>query len=210
MNIDSLIFIGDVKMNFGILDLEMTCDGRQEGKKFIDDGRMKHCKREIISVGFIVVDEKYNIKSNYKSFVKPFYNKILTDYCKNLTGINQKDVDSGKKCNNAFRDIRKICEKFSIEKIITFGNADKAGIIFSIKFCKKAKEKVENMYVISSKIIDIKPKIIEKLNYKNNEKGIGLLKIVEILKIKNKKTNHNALNDVLILRKICKKINLEI
>ena len=139
-------------MNFGILDLEMTCDGRQEKTKFIDDGRMKHYKREIISVGFIVVDEKYNIKSNYKSFVKPVYNKILTDYCKNLTGIKQNEVNSGKKCDNAFRDIKKICERYSVKKIITFGNADKVGIISSIKFCKKAKEKVINIYIILRKI----------------------------------------------------------
>ena len=194
-------------MNFGILDLEMTCDGRQEGTKFIDDGRMKHYKREIISVGFIVVDEKYNIKSNYKSFVKPAYNKILTDYCKNLTRIKQNEVDSGKKCDNAFRDIKKICERYSVKKIITFGNADKVGIISSIKFCKKAKEKVIYMYIILSKIIDIQPKIIKIMNQKN---VIGLMKIVELLKIKNNKSNHNALNDVLILRKICKKLNLVI
>ena len=197
-------------MNFGILDLEMTCDGLQKGEIFIDDGRIKHSKREIISVGFIVVDEKYSIKKIYKSFVKPAGNKILTDYCKNLTGINQKDVDCGKKCNNAFRDIKKICEKYFVEKIITFGNNDKLGIFSSIKFCKKAKEKVENMYVIASKIIDVRPKIIEIMNYKNHQKQPGLLKIIELLKIRCDMKTHDALNDVLILRKICKKINLEI
>ena len=38
--------------------MEMTCDGRREGDKFIDDGRMSRYQREIISVGFIVVDDK--------------------------------------------------------------------------------------------------------------------------------------------------------
>lgn len=36
----------------------MTCDGKQENGQFIDDGRMKCSQREIISVGFIVCDDK--------------------------------------------------------------------------------------------------------------------------------------------------------
>lgn len=49
-------------MHYGLLDIEMTCDGKQENGKFIDDGRMKRSQREIISVGFVVCDDKYNIK----------------------------------------------------------------------------------------------------------------------------------------------------
>lgn len=93
-------------MFYGFLDIEMTCDGKQENGKFIDDGRMKHSQREIISVGFVVCDDKYNIKNSYSSFIKPVHSTKITDYCEKLTGITQSDVDHGKKCNNAFRDIR--------------------------------------------------------------------------------------------------------
>ena len=196
-------------MNFGILDLEMTCDGRQEDTKFIDDGRMPHSEREIISVGFIIVDDNYELKKIYKTFVKPAHCARLTDYCKNLTGINQSDVDGGKKCNDAFQYIKKFCFKYRVEKIITFGNGDKTAIKSSAKFCKKAKEPVKNLYIISSKIVDVRPKIFEILNLNNKEKGLGLLKVAESLKI-NCNKNHNALNDVLLLREICKKINLKI
>lgn len=124
-------------MIYGILDIEMTCDGKQDNGKFIDDGRMKRAQREIISVGFVVCDDKYNIKNRYSSFVKPVNNPTITDYCENLTGITQNDVNHGKKCNNAFRDIREMCEKYSIDYIFTFGNADKDGIIVSAKWIKK-------------------------------------------------------------------------
>ena len=196
-------------MNFGILDIEMTCDGRQDGEKFIDDGRMKHFQREIISVGFIVFDDKYTKKRKYKSFVKPVHNKILTDYCKNLTKITQENVDNGKKCNEAFRDIVKICKYYSVRCILTFGGADKAGIFSSIRWCREAKEQIKNMYIIASKIIDIRPLIIKNINCNDSQKGLSLSKIANMLKIKNNLTKHNALNDALLLYKICKNIDLK-
>ena len=48
------IIWGMKKLHYGLLDIEMTCDGKQENGKFIDDGRMKRSQREIISVGFVV------------------------------------------------------------------------------------------------------------------------------------------------------------
>ena len=45
------IIWGMKKLHYGLLDIEMTCDGKQENGKFIDDGRMKRSQREIISVG---------------------------------------------------------------------------------------------------------------------------------------------------------------
>ena len=186
----------------------MTCDGRQENNKFIDDGRMKRSEREIISVGFIVVDNDYNIQRKYKSFVKPVHSTKLTEYCKNLTGINQSDVDCGKKCNDAFSDIMKICVKYRAEIILVFGNADKEGIYSSAKFCKKAREQVHSLYLVSSKIVNVQPVIIERLKLKKRKKNIGLFKIAELLKLKCDVAKHNAFNDVMILREVCKKLKL--
>ena len=139
-------------MNFGIMDLEMTCDGRQEGENFIDDGRMEHSQREIISVGFVVINEKYAVKKIYHSFVKPVLNAQLTEYCKNLTGIAQEKVDGGKKCNATFKDIFEICNEHAVKIILTFGNADKFGIFNSARFCKKAKQPVRHMFIIAAKM----------------------------------------------------------
>ena len=193
-------------MNIGVLDVEMTCDGKQQGERFIDDGRMKHSKREIISVGFVVFDEKYAVKTTYSAFVKPARNFILTEYCKNLTGITQVEVNGGKYCNDAFRDILKICRKYSVEIILTFGNADKFGILNSAKYCQKAKQPVENMYIVAQKILDVNPIILDAINQKN----VGLTKIANMLQVKNKSVNHNALNDSLLLLKIFKRLNLKI
>ena len=140
-------------MNYGILDMEMTCDGRREGDKFIDDGRMSRYQREIISVGFIVVDDKYNIKNRYSTNIRPIHKPILTDYCKELTGITQADVDHGKKSNNAFRDLKDLCDRYSIDYVFVFGDFDEVAIKATAKWNKKAKEKTENLFVIKVKLL---------------------------------------------------------
>ena len=196
-------------MNFGILDLEMTCDGRQEGKKFIDDGRMRHYLREIISVGFIVADENFSVKENYQSFVKPARNSVLSEYCKNLTGITQSEIDGGKMCNEVFGDILKICPNFSVEIILTFDHFDKAGVINSARFCEEAKEPSKNIYIVAQKILDVKPIILSALN-NDNKKRLSLSKISQMLQVKNDAVKHNALNDALLLCKICKHVKLKI
>lgn len=187
----------------------MTCDGKQENGKFIDDGRMKHAQREIISVGFVVCDDKYNIKSRYSSFVKPVHNTTITDYCENLTGITQNDVDHGKKCNNAFRDIREICKKYSVNYVFTFGKADKNGIMASAKWIRKNKEKVDNLFFISNKIVDVRPAILKGIDCKNYRRSPGLFKIAEKLEVKIKGKCHNALNDAVLLYKICRKLDVQ-
>lgn len=188
----------------------MTCDGRQEDGKFIDDGRMKHSQREIISVGFVVCDDKYNIKNKYSSFVKPVHNTTITDYCEKLTGITQSDVDRGKKCNNAFRDIREMCKRYSVDYIFTFGNADKTGIMFSVKWNRKEKEKVNNLFAVSEKIIDVRPEILKRIDCKNYRRCPCLPKIAEKLEVKIKGEHHNALNDAVLLYKICSKLNIQV
>ena len=197
-------------MIYGLLDTEMTCDGKQEDGKFIDDGRMKHMQREIIEVGFVVCDDKYNIKSKYSSFVKPVHNTIITDYCEKLTGITQHDVDCGKKCNNAFRDIREMCERYSVDYIFTFGNGDKDRIMSSIKWIRKQKEKVNNLYVISEKIIDVRSAILKGIDCKNYRTSPSLSKLAEKLEVKIKGEQHNALNDAFLLYKICRKLNIQV
>lgn len=195
-------------MNFGFLDLEMNCDGKIENEKFIDDRRMKRYQREIISVGFVVCDDKYKIKSRFSSFVKPVHNDIITDYCSALTGITQENVNGGKKCNNAFGRLNEMCKRYSIDYIFVFGDFDKIGIISSIKWNKRYKEKSHHLYAVLKKVIDIKPIILKEINHKSRKKTPGLLKIAENLKIECKVEHHNALSDANLLCEICKRLNI--
>lgn len=69
-------------MNYIILDLEATC-WRQKGQ----------FQSEIIEIGAVAVDDKQNILGEYCSFVKPHLNPVLSDFCTELTTIQQEDVN---------------------------------------------------------------------------------------------------------------------
>ncbi len=196
-------------MNYGFLDIEMTCDGHIDDGRFIDDGRMHFSKREVISVGFIVSDDKYIIKNRYYSIVKPMINPVLSDYCKQLTGLSQDQVDNGKKCKNAIRDIRTLCNRYSVDYIFTYGNADKDVLnITCQKNRKKFKENVGDIYAVRDKMVDVQPAIAEGLGVKGKPCQ-SLNSVRENLKIKNKGTHHDSLDDAMTLYKICREIDIQ-
>lgn len=67
-------------MNLCIIDLEATCD---ENNRAFD--------METIEIGAVI---KTPTETYYfQSFVKPYINPVLTDFCKNLTSITQEQVD---------------------------------------------------------------------------------------------------------------------
>ena len=68
-----------------ILDLEATCFGGQWEKGL----------QEIIELPAILVenDEKYTKISTFHRYVRPTERPILSDFCKQLTGISQNTID---------------------------------------------------------------------------------------------------------------------
>jgi len=71
-------------MRFIIFDLEATCwEGNQMGRK-----------QEVIEIGAIRTDSFGQRKSTFNKLVRPEQNPQLSNYCTNLTGIIQDDVDN--------------------------------------------------------------------------------------------------------------------
>ncbi|MFT5646954.1 MAG: 3'-5' exoribonuclease 1 [Aureispira sp.] len=70
-------------MNYIVLDLEATC-WKEKGKS----------TNEIIEIGALCIDSNKNILGEYCSFIKPILNSTLSDFCTELTTIEQKDVDA--------------------------------------------------------------------------------------------------------------------
>lgn len=73
-------------MNYIIVDLESTCWENQ--KQFQKENS------EIIEIGAVMLNDKFEEISRFQTFVKPLKYPELTDYCKNLTSIKQSDVDN--------------------------------------------------------------------------------------------------------------------
>lgn len=75
--------LADDRMQYVVLDFEATC------WKDNDD-------HEIIEWPMLLLDFKYkNIREEFFTFVKPKNNPVLSDFCKELTGITQEQVDGG-------------------------------------------------------------------------------------------------------------------
>jgi len=70
-------------MNYIVLDLEATCwKGKGESVN------------EIIEIGALCLDQNGNTLGEYCNFIKPTLNPILSDFCTELTTIEQEDVDT--------------------------------------------------------------------------------------------------------------------
>ncbi len=73
-------------MNYIIVDLEATCDNK-----------IKNQLHEIIEIGAVKINKKGKIIDTFNEFVKPKVNPALSEFCKNLTGIKQSQVDNADK-----------------------------------------------------------------------------------------------------------------
>ncbi|HQX43996.1 MAG: exonuclease domain-containing protein [Saprospiraceae bacterium] len=74
-------------MKFLIFDLEATCW----------ESHVSHLyQQEIIEIGACIMNQYGEIESTFSSLVKPNIHKFLSPYCKNLTQINQEEINKAK------------------------------------------------------------------------------------------------------------------
>ncbi|MDD0998001.1 exonuclease domain-containing protein [Pseudomonas sp. TNT2022 ID1044] len=76
------------------VDLEATCDevGESESPRPL---AVVPEQMETIEIGLVVIDlETLEVVDDFQRFVRPLINPVLTDFCKQLTSIQQADVDS--------------------------------------------------------------------------------------------------------------------
>lgn len=68
-----------------VVDFESTCDA---------SGRMATHEMELVEIGAVKVRlEDGEILSTFRSFVRPQNQPMLSDFCKQLTGIRQREID---------------------------------------------------------------------------------------------------------------------
>jgi len=101
-----------------LIDLEATCWDKNE--------KYKETYSEIIELSAIVTDDNFEILDIFSEFIKPVIGPNLSEFCINLTDINQHDVDNAKSFNEVIRcfDIWTLKFKASYSKFIAWGNYD--------------------------------------------------------------------------------------
>lgn len=69
-----------------VIDLEATC---------CNDGQFPREEMEIIEIGAVITDgQTLQPVAEFQTFVRPVQHPTLTTFCRELTGIDQKDVES--------------------------------------------------------------------------------------------------------------------
>ena len=100
-----------------IVDLEATC---------ADDKSIPRQKMEMIEIGAVMLNSKtLQIESEYQSFIKPILHPLLTDFCKSLTSISQKNVDVAPPFPDALKDFQSWFSPFGRYLFCSWGAYDK-------------------------------------------------------------------------------------
>lgn len=158
-----------------IVDLECTCDDKAENFQY-----------EIIEIGAAWVNEQGNILREFQSFVKPTINPELTDFCKQLTGIKQSEVDAAETFDNVSRRLDDFASMYPNLIWGSWGSSDFKQIQFE---CER--------YNINSQLLNMQHSNLKKEFAKHRKiKQVGVKTALSIVGLDNFRISHRALEDV--------------
>lgn len=110
-------------VRIALIDLECTCD--------VDVSLMVE-GHEIIEIGAVVCDltmDSLAIVDSLQLYVRPIYNPVLSEFCIQLTGIEQTTVDQAKPLFAALLELHLWIMKSQIEVWGSWGGFDKSQFI---------------------------------------------------------------------------------
>ncbi len=101
-----------------IVDLEATCS---------DDGAVPRNRMEVIEIGAVMLEPfERSIAGEFQIFVRPILYPILTPFCKNLTSITQRDVDTAEVFPQSLAKFRDWLKDFKNDCVFSsWGDYDK-------------------------------------------------------------------------------------
>lgn len=96
-------------MNYVIVDFEMNLIAREEKEA------KKICGYEIIEIGAVILDEQLVVMGEFKTLVKPQYNKVIYPRYESLTGISTNMVVGAPVFNTAYEMFVNWCESYGAD-----------------------------------------------------------------------------------------------
>ena len=174
-------------------DFEFTC-----GKG------ISRWKCEILSVGFVICDDKYRIKENFYCTCRPNKYPQMTEECKNLTLLSQEDINNSPDSDDVMSAAVRLVHKYNIKKVFVWGNFDKPALKSDIRIHKKLKKDYLHINRICSIILDIQDEMVKKMNL---PQAVNIKELAGAFGfVPSSGTFHNALNDALALFTIYRSI----
>ena len=162
-------------MKFILFDIEATCW----------DGYHSNDVQEIIEIGAISINRFGEVTATFNQLVRPTINPRLSLYCKNLTGITQKDVNASSLFEDVYRDFED-CANCDVDSwFVSWGNFDQK--ILDAECIRSFDEQsmIQNHLDLRSAFTSMK----------NLPPKTGLAKALELEEVELEGVQHRALPD---------------
>ncbi|MFT5820008.1 MAG: 3'-5' exoribonuclease 1 [Crocinitomix sp.] len=169
-------------MNYIVFDLEATCWDQYDKSP-----------NETIEIGAVLVNDQKEIVSEFMTFVKPIKYPKLSDFCTELTSIQQSDVENAPYFNAAIEDFKKWC---------AFG--DQEYVLCSWGFYdKKQFESDSEVHGLSSDWVNNHISIKHQYGkFKKLKRAVGMQKALKLEGFKLDGTHHRGIDDARNIAKI--------
>ena len=104
-----------------IIDVEATC---------CNEGSVPRDEMEIIEIGSVMLDAcTYEVVSEFQSFIRPVRHPNLTEFCTDLTGITQTDVDDAPLLPQVLNKMKQWMKTFNDSLFCSWGDYDRRQFI---------------------------------------------------------------------------------
>lgn len=170
--------------NILIVDIELTCD----------EPPLPVSSMEIIEIGAVLLDSNFDVVNTFQSYVKPARNPQLSEFCAQLTSIQQNDIDFAPSFFTAMLRFNDFVGRKGLHWWSGWGQSD-CDII--IQECRRNSmlSSLELIEYINLKDVFAKSRKI---------KHVGLRKALELSGIRFEGMHHSALSDALNTAKLAK------
>jgi 3'-5' exoribonuclease 1 len=111
-------------VNYIVYDLEATCW----------DGRPEHLVQEIIEIGAVRLNRFGEVEDTFSRFIQPILNPTLSVFCRQLTNIDQRDIDRSDTFPRVIEDFQDWADIFYEDYLLcSWGNFDKRMLVQDCK-----------------------------------------------------------------------------
>ena len=174
-----------------ILDFEATCDEKDPPRP-----------QEIIEFPSVLISLKsYEKVDEFQAFVRPVHNPHLTDFCKTLTSIQQRDIDKAKVFSEVLADHWRWLQSHGLDEtnslIVTCGDWDMANMFPAQCFVSE----VEDLEPVYTRWMNIKKPFCTVMN---TRKATGMAGMLRQLGLKLIGHHHRGIDDCRNIAEIAK------
>jgi inhibitor of KinA sporulation pathway (predicted exonuclease) len=164
--------------NILVVDLEATCSS---------DYSILPESMEIIEIGAVWVSLQGEFIGQFQRYVRPILNPVLTPFCRDLTGIEQYEIDRASIWSEVAVDFGRFVAQFNSSRSYwgSWGNYD-----------KKQVERECDRHQVENPLLDIPHENLKSSFAKNRKiKQVGMATALKIVGLSMKGEHHRAISD---------------